>query len=137
MSSGDMMYIQHFMMINSGIQVIFKGITSISRETSVLVLMMEGIYEVFYCIGLKWHDIHTRFHDDQFSHSSNFTAFTSTFRKAAILVLWWEGFMKYAAEMASGSMIYVPSFMKLNRGVKNYYGGYTYRHTRADSKLIS
>jgi hypothetical protein len=26
---------------------------------------------------------------------------------------WWEGFMKYAAEMGSGAMIYMPSFIKV------------------------
>jgi hypothetical protein len=63
----------------SGNQVIFKGITSKFIENTVLVLIMEGIYEVLHCIGLRWHNIHTSFHDDRFSHSSNITVITSTF----------------------------------------------------------
>jgi hypothetical protein len=26
---------------------------------------------------------------------------------------WWEGFMKYAVEMGSGAMIYIPSLIKI------------------------
>jgi hypothetical protein len=31
----------------------------------MLVLLMEAIYEVPFWVGLMWHDIGTRFHDDR------------------------------------------------------------------------
>jgi uncharacterized RmlC-like cupin family protein len=31
---------------------------------------------------------------------------------------WWEGFMKYAAEMGPGAMIYIPSFVKIGSGIQ-------------------
>jgi hypothetical protein len=39
---------------------------------------------------------------------------------------WWEGFKKYAVEMGSGAMIYIPSFYKdWLRYSKINKGGYT------------
>jgi hypothetical protein len=31
---------------------------------------------------------------------------------------WWEGFMKNAAEMGSGAMIHIPSFIKIGSGIQ-------------------
>jgi hypothetical protein len=39
-------------------------------------------------------------------------------------------FLKYAVEMASGGMIYIPSFIKIGSGIQKLIGGYTYRHTQ-------
>jgi hypothetical protein len=36
----------------------------------MLVLLMEGIYEVPSWDGLRWHDTHTKFHKDWFMHSN-------------------------------------------------------------------
>jgi hypothetical protein len=36
----------------------------------MLVLLMEGIYEVSSWDGLRWHDIHTKFHKFWFMHSN-------------------------------------------------------------------
>jgi hypothetical protein len=33
--------------------------------------------------------------------------------------------MKYAVQMASGAMIYIPSFIKIGSGIRNLMGGYT------------
>jgi hypothetical protein len=33
--------------------------------------------------------------------------------------------MKYAVEMGSGAMIYVPSFIKIGSGVQKFIEGYT------------
>jgi hypothetical protein len=33
--------------------------------------------------------------------------------------------MKYAVEMGSGVMIYIPSFIKSGSGIQNLIGGYT------------
>jgi hypothetical protein len=45
--------------------------------------------------------------------------------------------MKYAVEMGSVVMMYVPSFIKIGSGIQTIMGGggYTYRHT--DSNVIS
>jgi hypothetical protein len=38
--------------------------------------------------------------------------------------------MKYTVEIASGGIIYVPSFIKIDSGVRKLLAwGYTYRHT--------
>jgi hypothetical protein len=42
--------------------------------------------------------------------------------------------MKYATEMGSGAMIYIPSFIKIGSGIQNLIGG-IHRHT--DSMVIS
>jgi hypothetical protein len=34
----------------------------------------------------------------------------------------WEGFMKYAVEMFSGAMIYIPSFIKIGSGIQKFIG---------------
>jgi hypothetical protein len=44
--------------------------------------------------------------------------------------------MKYAVEMGSGAMIYIPSFIKIGSGIQKLIGGGgIYRHT--DSMVIS
>jgi hypothetical protein len=48
---------------------------------------MGVIYEVSYWDGLKWHDIHTKFHKDWFKHSSNIKVIISTISEASMLVL--------------------------------------------------
>jgi hypothetical protein len=42
--------------------------------------------------------------------------------------------MKYAVEMGSGAMIYIPSFIKIDSGIQRLVGGIN-RHT--DSMVIS
>jgi hypothetical protein len=36
---------------------------------------------------------------------------------------WWEGFMKYAFELGSGAVIYIPSFIKIGSGIRKLMGG--------------
>jgi hypothetical protein len=43
-------------------------------EIAVLLLLISRSYEVYRSDGLGWHDIHTKFHEDQFRHSSNITS---------------------------------------------------------------
>jgi hypothetical protein len=47
---------------------------------------------------------------------------------------WWEGFMKYAVEIASGAMLYIPSFIKTASGIQKLIEG-IHRHT--DSMAIA
>jgi hypothetical protein len=42
----------------------------------------------------------------------------------------WEGFMKCAAEMGSGVMIYIPSFINIGSGIQKLNGG-VHRHTHS------
>jgi hypothetical protein len=42
--------------------------------------------------------------------------------------------MKYAVEMGSGAMVYIPNFIKIGSGIKMLMGG-IHRHT--DSMAIS
>jgi hypothetical protein len=42
--------------------------------------------------------------------------------------------MKYAAEMGSGAMIYIPNSIKIGSGIEKLMGG-IHRHT--DSRVIS
>jgi uncharacterized membrane protein YqaE (UPF0057 family) len=80
--------------------------------------------------------MHTNFHGDRFSHSSNIKVIIATIFEAAVLVLLMRGFMEHIIEMGLGAMIYVPSFVKIGSGVQILLrGGYTYRHT--DGKVIS
>jgi hypothetical protein len=41
---------------------------------------------------------------------------------------WWEGFKKYAIEMGSSAMIFIPSFVKIGSGIQKLIGG-IHRHT--------
>jgi hypothetical protein len=43
--------------------------------------------------------------------------------------------MKYAVEMDSGAIKYIPSFRKIGSGTQTLIGGNSQRHT--DSKVIS
>jgi hypothetical protein len=50
---------------------------------------------------------------------------------------WWEGFMKYAVEMGSGAIIYIPSFVKIGSCSRKLMGrGGVHRH-RQYGDLIS
>jgi hypothetical protein len=51
-----------------------------------LVLLMEEIYAVCHWDDLRWHDIRTKFLDDQFRFSINIKVITSTMWEVEILV---------------------------------------------------
>jgi hypothetical protein len=40
----------------------------------------------------------------------------------------WEGFMKYAVEIGSGVMIYIPSFIKFGSGIEKLVRGNSQTH---------
>jgi hypothetical protein len=44
------------------------------------------------------------------------------------------GFMKYAVEIASGAIIYIPSFIKIGSGIQKLIGGI---HGHTDSMKIT
>jgi hypothetical protein len=56
-------------------------------EAAVLVLLMGVIYEVHRSDELRWHNIHSKFHEHWFERSGNIKAATSTVLEAAVLVL--------------------------------------------------
>jgi hypothetical protein len=53
----------------------------------VLLLLTGLIYEVYRRDGLRWHGMHTKFHEDFFGHSSNIKVITRTISEAVVLVL--------------------------------------------------
>jgi hypothetical protein len=81
----------------------------------MLILLMGVIYNVHRWDGIRWHDIHTKSHDDLFGHSR---VISQQFERLQCWYYWWEGFMMCTAEMASGGMINIPSFMKVGAGVQ-------------------
>jgi hypothetical protein len=58
----------------------------------VLVLLMEGTYEVRRSDELKWHGIRSKFHENLFRHLSNITVINATIRETVMLVSLIEGF---------------------------------------------
>jgi hypothetical protein len=48
----------------------------------------------------------------------------------------WEEFMKYAIEMGSGAMIYIPSLIKTGSAIEEFIGGVDI-HREADSMEIA
>jgi hypothetical protein len=47
------------------------------------------------------------------------------------------GFMKYAVEMASCNMMYIPSLIKIGIGVQTLLGRGIYRHARAPDNTVN
>jgi hypothetical protein len=45
--------------------------------------------------------------------------------------------MKYAIEMGSGAMMYIPSFIKIGSGILNSMGGTGFTDRQTDSMVIS
>jgi hypothetical protein len=69
---------------------------------------------------LKWTEVawhSTKFHDDRFRHLNNITVIKATILGDVCWYYWSKGF-KYAAEMASCGMIYIPSFMNIGTGIQ-------------------
>jgi hypothetical protein len=48
---------------------------------------MELIYEVYFWDDPRWHDMHTRFHEDWFGHSGNCNVITLTIWEVVVLAL--------------------------------------------------
>jgi hypothetical protein len=48
-----------------------------------------------------------------------------------------EGFAKQVGEMGAGGMISIPGLIKICSSIQHLLGGYTYRHTGTNSKVIS
>jgi hypothetical protein len=64
----------------------------------MLVLMMGGINELGHWNWVRWHDMHTKFHEDWFKNS-NIKVITSTIWEASVLVLMIGVLMKHAFQM--------------------------------------
>jgi hypothetical protein len=68
MVSGGMIYIPSLITIGSGIRVKLR-VSSQKFETVMLVLLIRGIYKLRRLDGLRWRDLHTKFHKYWFRHS--------------------------------------------------------------------
>jgi hypothetical protein len=53
--------------------------------------------------------------------------------EAAVLVYRWERFVKYAAEMSSGGMMYIPRLTRLCRGIQTIFSLLTQQFERLQS----
>jgi hypothetical protein len=49
---------------------------------------------------------------------------------------WWEGFKKYAVDIGSGAMIYIPSFTKIGSAIQKLMGGIYREHGDCTSLLL-
>jgi hypothetical protein len=47
----------------------------------MLVLLIEMINEVRHCDGIIWHDMHIKFHEDWYRHSSNIKVLLLIFKR--------------------------------------------------------
>jgi hypothetical protein len=45
--------------------------------------------------------------------------------------------MKYAVDMGSGAMIYIPSFIKSGSGIQKLIRGYSQTHSHTDSMDVA
>jgi hypothetical protein len=95
-----------------------KVIASTIWEAAMLVLLKWGTHEIWRWDGLTLLNIHTKFHDDWFRRSSNNKLMTATIWEAVILVLLMRRIYVIYFELFSCGMIYVPSFMKMSRGIQ-------------------
>jgi hypothetical protein len=84
----------------------------------MLVLLIEGIYEVRHWGGFVWHDIHSKFHEDWFRLSSNIKVLPLWFQWLWCSYYRSKGFLKCAFETRSGGAIYMQSFTKIGTGVQ-------------------
>jgi hypothetical protein len=58
-----------------------KGITSTMSKAIMLMLLIEGIYEIRLLDDFTWHDIYTKFHEHLFRRSSNIQFFPQKFER--------------------------------------------------------
>jgi hypothetical protein len=49
----------------------------------------------------------------------------------------WEGFLKYAVEMGSAAMVYIPRFIKIGSGNEKLIGEDSQTHKHTDSMEIA
>jgi hypothetical protein len=59
MVSGDMMYIESSMTIGCGLEAALL-LSAITKRTVMLVLLIEGIYEIYSYNGFMWNYIYPR-----------------------------------------------------------------------------
>jgi hypothetical protein len=94
-----------------------KDSTSTHWEVHVFRLSMRGIYEISRWDDLKRYDISAKIHDDRSRHWYNIKII-STFWEAAVLVFPTGHFIKYAVEMTSVGMIYIPNFTTIGSDIQ-------------------
>jgi hypothetical protein len=92
-----------------------KSINNKIWDAAVLVLLTWRTSHVRHLDGLTWHDVHTKFHKDPLKHSNN-VGIISTIE--SLQYYWWDGFVKYAGEVALDRIIYTPGFVKINSGIQ-------------------
>jgi hypothetical protein len=95
------------------IQVILRLLSRQSKRLSAGIINGKDLWSMV----LKWPQmawpIHTKFHNDRFWYSSNIKDITSTICEASMLGWLINGFLKYATEMVSDGMTYIPCPMTI------------------------
>jgi hypothetical protein len=103
MGSDGMMYVPGFMKTGSGVEAILR-FSSASWKIGMLVFLTGEICEMRCWNRLRWHDKHTKLHDDWFRHWSDIKINIATIWEAVILILLiegiyevrrWDGFMPH------------------------------------------
>jgi hypothetical protein len=102
----------------------------------MLVSLIVGTYEVRRLDDLRWHGIHTKFHDDPFRNSSVIEITTSTILEATVLVLLMRGIYKLRLCIASGGTIYIPSFIYIGSDVQKFSGINRHVGTQTDMQSV-
>jgi hypothetical protein len=88
-------------------------ISSTIREAAVLVLLMGWLNEVCHWDGLRHMIYIPSFMVKGSGIQVILWLLPQKFERLQYWYYWWEGFMKYAVEMDSGDMMYIPSFIKI------------------------
>jgi hypothetical protein len=84
----------------------------------------------FWCMPLRWPLVAwqpIKFHEDGYRYSSNNMNLPEQFKRLYCWYYWWEGFTKYATEMRSGGVIYIPGFIHIRSSIQKLFREHTAR----------
>jgi hypothetical protein len=110
-----------------------KVITPTIWEAAVLVLPAEDIYDICLEMALGCMMYTRLFMTIGVGIQLILKLLPQQFERLQCWYYWREEFMKYAVEMASGGIIYIPGFIKISSGVQKLLGGATHTDTRRRS----
>jgi hypothetical protein len=98
-----------------------KVITSTILEAAVLVSLTGRIYDIYLWDDLRWHDKYIpSFMTIVSGIQVILRIFPQQLERLQCWYYWWRGFLKYAADIISGGMMYehIPSLMTIGSGIR-------------------